>query len=812
MKFSPLLIVATATYLASASPLLHARFDLTQRADGTVDPHDPPEVPANHTFPAATGGAGWKDAFEKAKSIVDQMTIQEKVNVTSGIVGPCVGNTAPVPRFGIPSMCLEDGPLGVRPVDFVSQFPAGVTVAATWDHDLFWKRANSIGEEFKGKGVHVALGPVTGGPLGRSPLAGRNWEGFSPDNYLNGIGSKLSVDGMQAAGVVACSKHFIGYEQETYRDLNIVTETNLTKRYQQIDSIIDDKTMHELYLTSFAEAVRAGTGSIMCSYNSVDGQHACGNDNLLNGILKSELGFQGHVVSDWGGTWDTVKDASYGLDVSMPGLGFGGVLGTYFNDELVEAIGSGAGQVSEARLNDMAIRTLTPFFWLNQNDSSYPAVSFVSDNLSPLNQDVNVQADHWKVIRKIGEESATLLKNNRNGTYGLPIDSSIRKIGVFGQDAGPPTAGLTGCGTAGDCVYDVNANALAFTEYPHHNGTQSSGGGSGTALPPYVINPLEAIAARGRRLGLKVDYALGDNPYNPTQEITFVAEGSEKCIVFVSAFQSESYDRISLLLDNEGDSLINLVAASCADVNVVIHSGQQVDMEAWIDNENVTSVVFAYYPGQESGEAIASVLFGDLSPSGKLPFTIAKDVNDYPGGTGSIVTANVAAPVSNFTEGLFVDYKWFDAQGIEPRFPFGFGMSYSSFAYSDVSVAETYAADSGYVQKTNEAFDGEGDLYDVRYTVSVKVKNTGNWTAAEVAQMYLTFPESESDQPVRLLRGFCKETYTAGQEQTITFPVRAKDMAVWSSANQTWLVPTGEYTFSVGPSSRDLPLTTTVTI
>ncbi|KAK4701686.1 beta-glucosidase, partial [Phenoliferia sp. Uapishka_3] len=854
--------------LAAASPL-QRRSDFKLDAS-PGDPHIGAALPVDYVGPTSTGGT-WSAGFEKAKAIVEEMTLAELVNVTTGFLGPCSGNAGAVPRLGLKARCLEDGPLGVRPTDYVSQFPAGVTVAATWDTDLFYQRANAIGQEvsitpappktiqlilllqFHDKGAHVALGPVTGGPIGRSPLAGRNWEGGSPDNYLNGVLSYIGVKGLQDAGVQASAKHFIAYEQETWRTYYWAATKNNTQRNQQIDSYLDDTTMHELYLTSFAEAVRAGAASVMCSYNSVNGQHACGNNHTLNGLLKTELGFQGYVVSDWGGTWGTT-DSLAGLDQEMPGTGYDDEFGDFLGKKLVrlkffcfnleltnpllpQSNLSLSGGIEVARLKDMAIRSLTPYYQLGQDSDDYPEVSYDMASLGDglidgqwvVNQHVNVQRDHYKIIRTVGEASATLLKNVVSGGKGLPITNSTTRIGIFGQDATYQSGGLTGCGSAGDCT--LSSNGVSNAGYGP-NGTQSSGGGSGTALAPYVYTPLEAITARGRRSGLKVDYELNDS--NDTLPFVTVTAGNVQkaeelfiqlsmlylTSVHFSAFQTEGFDRDDLQLSHNGATLIKTVAAACSDVIVVIHSGGQVDMESFAEHENITAIVFAYYPGQETGAAIDSVLFGDVSPSGKLPWTIGKSLEDYPSGAKSVVRDDVKTPNSHFTEGVFIDYKWFDAKNITPRYPFGFGLrfahylqlsshcyltnhavllfSYSTFAFSDATIASNYlltpniqfiapstqTADANYVQKTNEVLSGGGDLYDQLYTVGVTLKNTGDVYAAEVAQVYLSFPKNVTNQPPRLLRGFSKVYLNPGESRTLTFPIRAKDIALWETKSQ----------------------------
>lgn len=243
--------------------------------------------PDVYPSPNITGAGGWTDALGRARDFVNQLSLQEKVYVVTGVPGPCVGNIPPIPRLSFNGLCLQDGPLAIRQATYASVFSAGLSVAASWDKDLAYQRAAALGSEFKGKGAHVALGPVVG-PLGRHTLAGRNWEGFSPDPYLTGTMVNTTVIGMQGAGVQACTKHYIGNEQETQRNPSSVNGVTI----EAVSSNIDDRTMHELYLWPFADAVKAGTASIMCSYNRVNQTYGCQNSKTLNGLLKDELGFQ----------------------------------------------------------------------------------------------------------------------------------------------------------------------------------------------------------------------------------------------------------------------------------------------------------------------------------------------------------------------------------------------------------------------------------------------------------------------------------------------------------------------------------------
>lgn len=262
-----------------------------------------------------TQGIGWEAALAQAQAFVSNLTLDEKAQLVTGTQGPCVGNIGAIERLGFQGLCLQDGPLAIRQATYASVFPAGLTTAASWDRSLMYTRGLFMGSEFKGKGAHVALGPVVA-PLGRSAYDGRNWEGFSPDPYLTGVAAEQTITGMQQTGLQACLKHFIGYEQETQRNPSLSPD-NVT--IESVSSNIDDRTIHELYLWPFANGVRAGVASIMCSYNRLNGSYACQNSKTLNGLLKEELGFQGYVMSDWGGTHSGVASIEAGLDMDMPG-------------------------------------------------------------------------------------------------------------------------------------------------------------------------------------------------------------------------------------------------------------------------------------------------------------------------------------------------------------------------------------------------------------------------------------------------------------------------------------------------------------
>ncbi|KIY47524.1 beta-D-xylosidase/beta-D-glucosidase [Fistulina hepatica ATCC 64428] len=749
--------------------------------------------PTNHAPTAdATGGKAWQAEFARAKSLVANMTLAEKVNITSGISGRCVGNLGGVASLGIPTFCLEDGPAGVRPVHGVSQFPAGLTTAATWDRELIYNRSYAMGAEFYDQGVNIALAPVTGGPLG----PGRNWEGWFADAYATGVASYASIQGLQDAGVMATAKHFIAYEQETYRNQYNQTEWYSVFPANEQDSIssnLDDKTTHEIYLWSFAEAVRAGAYHFMCSYNRINLTQSCNNAYTLNHLLKTELNFQGSVISDWGGQHDNVDSALGGLDMAMPGSGWNHVWGAFWGENLVELVENGT--IPEYRLDDAAIRILTTYFVSGQDVNPPPEVIFnaVGDTYydAPNGYRDVRKPETAKLIRGIGAQGITLLKN----TGVLPLQNPGR-IAVVGTDAMDNEVGPDGCGT------DSNECPAG-----NINGTLSIGGGSGYAYAPYVVTPLDALKLKAYETGAEIGQVLKDG--NATSSLADLLTRSDVTIVFVQAYSTEGRDRANISLDHSADELIAAAVNQSDNVVVVMHVPGVVDVEAWADNDNVTAILAAWLPGQESGYALVDVLYGHVNPSGKLPFTWAHSYSDYYPGT--IVADRVRVPQSNFTEGVFVDYRWFDSQNITPRYEFGYGLSYTTFEYSDIQLDTTIQSDSSAVQETAEPFedyDGSNSLYDVLFTVSATITNTGNYTGSEVAQLYVSIPED--DEPPRVLRGFDKvKDIEPGCSATATFPIRRKDVSSWSVERGLWYVADGDFTISVGASSRNLPLNVT---
>ncbi|KAF1992482.1 glycoside hydrolase family 3 protein [Aulographum hederae CBS 113979] len=748
----------------------------------------------------------WEAAVVKANAFVAQLNVTEKANMVTGKLGldtPCIGNIIPIPRLNFKGLCLLDGPTAMNRADLVSVFPAGLTAAATWDKDLIYERGKALGEEFKAKGGHVMLGPVAG-PLGRHQLGGRNWEGFSPDPYLTGLAMQATIHGIQDAGVQSCSKHFIGNEQETQRSNSFSPDS---KETQAISANIDDRTMHELYLWPFADAVKAGTVSVMCSYNRMNQTYACENPEILNRLLKEELGFPGYVVSDWFATHSGAKSINAGLDLTMPGVKdivglltqdswFGGNIPTMIQD----------GSISDERLDDMIRRVMTPYYFLDQDKEDFPTVDqslvftlAASSGLSlpagtPIIAARDVRADHAEVIRKMGAEATVLLKNVDSI---LPLRKPMN-IGVFGNDAAEPTEGLT------------------FPSFAFEIGTLTIGGGSGTGRHTYIVSPLEAIKARAREYGARVQHVL-HNTVVARNDFTGIYPPPDVCLVFLNTFASEGYDRSVWEADWNSTQVVDNVASHCPNTIVVTHSAG-INSMPWANNPNVKAILAAHLPGQESGNSIVDVLWGAVNPSGKLPYSIAANPADcdIPVVTAPRPSADSAtAWQSDFTEGLLIDYRHLDARNITPLYEFGFGLSYTAFAVSGKLEIERLVANISAVPATFEKPyppGGNPALWTPLLKISTTVKNTGSVAGATVPQLYLSMPKEATPvgTPPQVLRGFEKVFLEPGEETTVGFELMRRDVSFWDVGAQEWVVPPGTMGLRVGFSSRDQGVRRTV--
>ena len=697
----------------------------------------------------------WDEAITLAKAFVAQMTLEEKCNMTAGVPGPCAGTVLSVSRLNFHGLCFQDSPSGVGDgVQFATAFAPGIQIAASWDRDIFYQRGVAIGQEFCGKGVHFALGPMMN--IDRNALHGRNWEGFGADPYLSGENSFQYILGVQDQGVVATAKHYICNEQETNR---FYGDSSNSKGYS---ANLDDKTIHEIYLWPFASSVAAGVGSIMCSYNQVNGTQACQNDKTLNGLLKGELQFPGNVMSDWGATKTGVDSALGGLDIEMPGgdgfLGF----------SLEQAVRSGT--INESRINDMIVRVLAPYYLLNQ-DQGFPS----------LDLDRDATANNYMINRRAGTAGIVLLKNT-NGVLPFNVNSD-KFYSVFGSAAGQFNDGLGPWGS------DEGFNGALY-----------QGGGSGYVRPTYGIDPLTSLLIKARDAHLQVQYVSQQDDYRAVNDSFHVRGfGDAKCIVFVNAWSSEGRDRRDLHAFNNGDKLVQTVAAQCRNTIVVVNSVSQLNLEAWIDHPNVVGVVWSGLPGSEYGPAIVDVLFGDYNPGGKLIFTLAKNDSDY--GTNITLDYN-----SNYTEGVFLDYRHFDQNNIAPRYHFGFGLSYTAFSFAALDIArarnDPNSASRRFLQSRTRAYSRFGDLelFVPVYEITFTLTNTGSVAGSEVPQLYLGFPP-EAQEPPKVLRGFERVYLVPGESKQVTLVLTQRDVSYWNVVNQKWTVASGTYTVWISTSA-----------
>lgn len=644
------------------------------------------------------------------------------------------------------------------------------------------------------------------GPLGRSAYSGRNWEGFSPDPYLTGVAMEETINGVQEAGVQTSSKHFIGNEQEIMRNPTWDTNGTITDVIQEsISSNIDDRTIHELYMWPFANAARAKSTSFMCAYNRLNGSYACENSKVLNGLLKEELGFQGYVVSDWGGTHSGMASIEGGLDMNMAGgLGVAGRdrdAGSFFGQNITTAVNNGTLDVT--RLDDMIVRIMTPYYALGQDkdfpsiDPSTPDVNTFFDGFAWRHEwnltgerSRDVRGDHAKLIRKIGAESVVLLKNENNA---LPLKAP-KSIAVFGNDASEDTQGFL--------------NQADF-EY----GTLTVGGGSGTGLLTYIVTPLEAVKTRAAQDGALVQQWL-NNTLIATSNVTdlWIPKTPEVCLVFLKTWASEGEDRQHLSVDWNGNEVVESVAAACNNTVVVTHSSG-INTLPFADHPNVTAILAAHYPGQESGNSIVDVLYGDVNPSAKLPYTIAINGSDYNAPpTTAVNTTGVHDWQSWFDEKLEIDYRYFDAHNISVRYEFGHGLSYTTFELdSDLEVESLVDGVSSAPEDQPIQPGGNPALWETLYNVTVSVRNTGDVDGATVPQLYVGYPDSTpAGTPPRQLRGFDKIFLKAGESRAVSFPLARRDLSYWDIVSQQWRIPTGEFTLHAGFSSRDLHAVTTI--
>jgi len=696
---------------------------------------------------------------ERADQLLSQMTLDEKIQLVHGAGIAGFGPTDPslvrsnggggfvpgIPRLGLPDLNMDDSSVGVgggaHKGRYSTALPSTLALACSWNRDLARDYGSLIGRELADQGYNVALGG--GVDITREPRNGRNFEYQGEDPILAGNMVAQLIAGVQSQGVIGDLKHYAMNDEETGRYFENI--------------VVDKRAMRESDLLAFEIAVKqAKPGMVMCSYNLINGIYGCENDYLLSQVLKKEWGFQGWVVSDWLATHSTVKAALAGLDQQQPGAEF-------FGAALKKAVES--GDVPVQRLNEMVHRIVRTEFASGIID--HPQPSKVPDVMRGM-----------RVAQQVEEESAVLLQN-RNGQ--LPLNAaSVKSIAVIGSHA--DVGVLSGGGSAQ--VDAAGGTAVPSTGVPNDMAFMFS-------HPVWHrSSPLEAIQELAPRA--RVTFDAGTDTANAAR----AAKGSEVAVVFVNQFTHEGNDVPSLALPDGQDQLVEAVAAANPHTIVVLETGGPVTMP-WTDRVN--AILEAWYPGIRGGEAIASLLFGKANPSGKLAVTFPVSEADLPRPTLPVPPGQLPNWLDGLTsvdppfdirydEGMKVGYKWFDAENKRPLFPFGFGLSYTTYSYSDL-----------------QAHGGKG------LKVTVTVRNTGSRAGSEVAQVYLQFPPSAGEPPKRLV-AWSKVALAAGEKKTVAFDVDPLYLSVFNADANRWELVPGEYHVLAGGSSRELPLQAAVSL
>ena len=685
---------------------------------------------------------------QRVQDALKRMTVHEKIQV---LHAQSKFTSAGVPRLGIRQLNMDDGPHGVREElewnswapakwtnDSIVAFPSLTCLAATWNPDLSAAYGNAVSEEFAFRYKDIMLGP--GVNIARTPFNGRAFEYMGEDPYLAGRMVVPYIQKAQANGVACCLKHFALNNQEIDRFA--------------VDVKISERALREIYLPAFERAVKeAGVWTIMGSYNLWQGVHCCQNDTLLNGILKGEWGFDGAVVSDWGGVTDTWQAATGGMDIEMGSFTDGKLKESEFTyddyylarpfEKLINE-----GKIPMKVLDDKVARVLRTMFRTAMN----PDKAIGSQ----------CSEEHYDVCRQIGEEGIVLLKNSNNM---LPLDANrYGKILVVGENA---TRSLT------------------------------QGGGSSELKTLRDVSPLDALRAL---YGDKIDYAQGYSsgralydhvdPVAPELLAQLKAEALEKAkaadlIIFIGGLNKnnkqdcENSDRESYDLSFGQNGLIGELAAIQKNIMVVTFGGNAY-ATPWLDR--VQALVHCWYLGSESGNALANVLTGKVCPSGKLPVTFAKKQNDYP----SLQYGQIGYPgdgkTVEYKEGIYVGYRHFDTKGVKTQFPFGFGLSYTTFKYGKPQIA------------------ANGDVW----TVSVDVTNTGKCEGKEIVQLYVGDEKCSVDRPKKELKNFAKVSLKPGETKTVSMDITRQDLKFWDEATHAWKAEPGKFKAYVCASAEDV--------
>jgi beta-glucosidase len=686
----------------------------------------------------------------RASELVKSMSLDQKMQMVHQALADLVGSfgaagyVLAIPSLCVPALVLNDAGSGLGDAQLgVTSYPAAISQASSWDPQQQYQLGASLGEESFAKGVNVLLGPDVN--IARVPLNGRTSEAFGEDPYLAGQTGAAFIQGVQSEHVIATVKHYDANNQETNRGT--------------INELIDDRTLHEIYQPAFKAAVDQGrAGAVMCSYNQVNSAYACQNGPLLNNDLKGQMGFPGFVMSDWGATHSTVDSALNGLDVEMSvaqepdalsSLGPQGSGGTngfedFYGGPLKAAVQS--GQVSMSVLDSMVTRILRSMFAVGLFD--HPATPEPAGYLVPVDSAAN-----RAVALSAAEAGSVLLKNSGEV---LPIEGPGKKIAVIGLDAGLGAV------------------------------TAAQAGGSVHVNQPLVVTPLQALTTRAAQAGDTVVYNDGSNP----QVAAALAKASDLAIVYAGYVEAEGTDQSNLDYNyglcslvcvaqpDNSDQLISAVASSNPNTVVVLNTGGPAVMP-WLSR--VQSVLEMWYPGEPDGNAAAALLFGDVNPAGKLPVTFPVSLSQIPTQTAQQWPGVNGTAV--YSEGLLVGYRWYNAKQLAPLFPFGYGLSYTTFQFSDLTVSSGPSAVS----------------------VSYVLTNTGTRAGADVGEVYVGDPPITGEPPQQL-KGYAKTWLEPGESKTVTITLPLSAFQYWNSNSGTWVTAPGVYTIRLGDSSAGQPL------
>ena len=733
------------------------------------------------------GGEACGDAIEKAvKETLAKMTIHEKVQL---LHAQSKFTSAGVPRLGIPELSMSDGPHGCRAEiewnswnyanwtnDSITAFPSLTCLASTWNRELSFLYGDKVSQEFAYRKKDVMLGPGT--TIARCPFNGRSFEYMGEDPYLAGEMAVPYIIAAQKNGVACCLKHFFLNNHEVNR--------------MTVNVNVSERAVEEIYLPAFEKCVKeAKVWSMMGSYNKWLNRHCCQNDSLLNGILKKRWGFDGAVISDWGGCHDTWEAATGGLDIEMGSFTNGMTAdnsqgyNTYFLADPFEQLVR-EGKVSMDVLNDKAARVLRLIFRTAMNPHK---------TRGKLCTD-----DHYDACRRIGEEGIVLLKNAQ------PIPSSGGQEGLLPLDASRYARILV-----------VGDNAVR---------NMSQGGGSSELKTKYDISPLEGLkAVYGDKIDFAQGYAAGRPMYAHVDEVPaetqakLKAEALEKAksadlIIFIGGMNKnhqqdcEGGDRLTYELSYGQNELIEELAKIQPNIIAVMYAGNPY-ATPWIDK--VKALVQCWYLGSESGRSLANIISGKVNPSGKLPITFAKKKDDYP----CFQYGEEGYPGVNdqvyYKEGIYVGYRHFDTRKVKPQFPFGFGLSYTTFKYGKATISEVTCdkeGDASCKEKSEGCCKAKSEscckAKAPLYKVSIPVSNVGKREGKEIVQLYIGDDKCSVDRPVKELKGFQKIALAPGETKTVDSCITLKDLQFFDEATHSWKAEPGKFKAYIGASELDI--------